>query len=260
MVSVHSPRPREQRRLRTVPRVPERNVPRVESLSVSTAKSLQSSGLANAARSVHRQFRRSEFSQAQHRRKEVKAWKSQGRPNPTPSAVKITEILGYVERFRPRVFIETGTFRGDTTEVVMRHVDKLWTIELSPRLASLARVKFAAAPHVEVVEGDSGVLLPEILEGLWEPALFWLDGHWSDGDTARGELDTPLRAELDAILSHRVADHVVLIDDARLFGNGDYPSIAEVEASTRASRPDWDFEVRHDIIRAHPRPAQESAS
>jgi hypothetical protein len=180
-------------------------------------------------------------------------WIADGRPVPAPNALKIDVVRQHVQRFGPRVFIETGTYKGHTIDVIKDHVAKVWSIELSPELASRARIKYARVPHVEICEGDSAEWVPRLLDQLYEPALFWLDGHWSAGETARGSLDTPIRAELDAVLNHRVDSHVVLIDDAREFGQGDYPSIAELEATVRAHRPDWTFTVDADIIRAHPR-------
>jgi hypothetical protein len=97
--------------------------------------------------------------------------------------------------------------------------------------------------------GDSAVLLPRVLTGLTGPALFWLDGHYSGPGTARGAKDTPLEAELAAITSHPLAGHVVLIDDARELGQGDYPAVSEIERWVRARWPRATVEVREDIVR-----------
>jgi hypothetical protein len=51
--------------------------------------------------------------------------------------------------------------------------------------------------------------------------LFWLDGHFCGGVSAHGDKGTPILEELNLILSHRVKEHVILIDDARLF-NGTF--------------------------------------
>ena len=83
------------------------------------------------------------------------------------------------------------------------------------------------------------------------PAVFWLDGHFSAGPTARADLDTPIVEELEAVLTHDRDDHVVLIDDARLFGTGDYPTIDQVRAQVARHRPHWQVDVHTDIIRAH---------
>ena len=48
-------------------------------------------------------------------------------------------------------------------------------------------------------------------------------------------------------------NHVILIDDARLFnGTDDYPTLEELEALVHSFRPDYQVYVRHDAIRAHP--------
>jgi hypothetical protein len=103
---------------------------------------------------------------------------------------------------------------------------------------------------VTILEGDSGVLLPDVLAERQEPCLFWLDGHYSAGVTARGDLETPILKELDAILSHPWPD-VVLVDDARCFGQGDYPSIDGIRAMVADRRPKWSVSVADDIIRIH---------
>jgi hypothetical protein len=48
--------------------------------------------------------------------------------------------------------------------------------------------------------------------------MFWLDAHYSSRDTAKGEVSVPLLDELQVIASHPIKDHVILIDDYRLFG------------------------------------------
>jgi hypothetical protein len=65
------------------------------------------------------------------------------------------------------------------------------------------------------VQGDTEEVLPEILKSLTVPATFWLDGHHSCGDTALGKHWAPLMQELDAIGSHSIKEHTLLIDDMR---------------------------------------------
>jgi hypothetical protein len=135
--------------------------------------------------------------------------------------------------------VETGTFVGDTTAFLAERCPRVITIELDPDLAARARARFEDHPGVRVVEGDSGALLGGLLHDLHEPALFWLDGHFSgphEGiQTARGRTDTPLLEELKALADWKFAkDSVVLIDDARLIGVGDYPSFDEIREVVRA--------------------------
>jgi hypothetical protein len=124
------------------------------------------------------------------------------------------------------VCVETGTFRGETTLKLAesRHCPKVVTVELNPDFAAAARAKFAArqAANQDIVllEGDSGDVLPANA-GLFPDdrnVLWFLDGHYSGLDTARGLEDSPIIVELDFILRTRAhRGDVVVIDDARTF-------------------------------------------
>lgn len=172
------------------------------------------------------------------------------RTPPAPHAVKRDAVLSYGRRCSLAVFVETGTFFGDMVAAVQENFRELYSIELSPSLHRKAKKRFGASPHVHLLQGDSGQELARLLPRLTEPSLFWLDGHYSGGVTARGQLDTPVARELSALLAHPIREHVVLIDDARLFGAArDYPSLEELRALVARERPEWALRVQDDIIR-----------
>ena len=56
-----------------------------------------------------------------------------------------------------------------------------------------------------------------MLENLDEPAIIFLDAHYSGGTTARAEKDTPLLEELD-IVRQRTYPDIVIIDDTSFLG------------------------------------------
>ena len=182
---------------------------------------------------------------------ESRRWALQGRAAPPPPLIKQRTIMKYLSRYRLTAFVESGTFYGDTVDAIKSRVEVVVTIEISPALAAGARRRFKNDMRVRVLEGDSGELLPEVLNTLDRPALFWLDGHYSGGVTGRGDEDTPIRAELAAIFAQSTArGHVVLIDDARHFDGKAYPSLGEVAELARLA--DYSFEVRDDITRLTP--------
>lgn len=126
-----------------------------------------------------------------------------------------------------KVFVETGTHIGKTTELALQlGFQKIYTIELADHFYQRAVKMFARYPQVCCIHGDSQEQLKVILSELNEPAVFWLDGHWSMGDTAKGSNAVPIYEELASIESHHIKNHVILIDDLRLMGNKDEP-IAE---------------------------------
>jgi len=187
-------------------------------------------------------------------RRIVFQWKMTGRPIPPPPTVKHAIIKDYQRRFGPRVFVETGTFAGGMIDAVKERFARIFSIELDPGWHARAVERFRADPHVTLLRGDSGVRLQEVLDSLTEPALFWLDAHYSGPVTARGAIDSPIVREMDAIRAHPVAGHVVLIDDMRDFqGRDGYPTVDELVAWIHRVDPAGVVEVRDDILRWHPR-------
>lgn len=121
---------------------------------------------------------------------------------------------------RSNVFIETGTYLGQTSQSAAEMgFSKVYTIELAPHYYKSAKIKLSPFKQIECVFGDSQIELPKILDKVNESAVFWLDGHFSGGDTGSGIDSVPLYKELEIIQSHHIKDHVILIDDIRLIGN-----------------------------------------
>lgn len=182
----------------------------------------------------------------------VRNWEQAGRPLPPPHQVKQAVIEHYHHRYNCPVLVETGTFRGDMVEAHLRNFDQLISIELSQELYEKACYRFRKSAHVTICQGDSGAVLPRIMGTLNAPAVFWLDGHYSAGDTAQGSKDCPIYEELAAIFAHSPRyRHVLLIDDARCFvGQGDYPTVAALTKFIQAHDSRYRVEVQDDIIRA----------
>lgn len=177
-------------------------------------------------------------------------WWLAGKPVPAPHVVKQRTVIGYQTRYRLRTFIETGTFTGEMVQAMSGHVDRILTIEVDPSLHARAVIRFASQPRIQLLLGDSATLLPVVLQSLDAPALFWLDGHYMGGESGRGTEDTPVIAEMTALLAHAVRGHVVLIDDARLFdGTGGYPRLEAFTAWVAERRPGTRVTVDGDIIR-----------
>lgn len=133
------------------------------------------------------------------------------------------------------IFIETGTCAGETIFSVQPYFKEVYTIEISEKcFYDFNRKKGElGVQNIKNYLGDSTYIIPEILNSLSEKdnCIFWLDGHWSSGDTGRGEKDCPLIEECQSIDNLcRSKKCIVLIDDFRLFGtkiNEDWTEITE---------------------------------
>ncbi len=125
----------------------------------------------------------------------------------------------------------------------------LYSIEIVDFIHQNAQHRFRNNPKIKLILGDSATKLPEIVNQLTEPAVFWLDGHFSGGDTGFGDTGCPIYAEIDTIFQSK-HKHIILIDDARCFiGEVGYPPLAEFEKSVKSKMPNASFEVKDDIIR-----------
>lgn len=183
-------------------------------------------------------------------RLELIEWERRGRTVPVPHLIKQQSIREIAEQRSLETFVETGTYYGDMVEAMRDHFSRLFSIELGEELYEKARKRFVGQKKIEIIHGDSGVELGKLLPRLDRPALFWLDGHYSAGVTARGETDTPIYEELTHILSSQQSGHVVVIDDARCFGvEPGYPTISELSSFIRARRPDAIIEIENDSVR-----------
>jgi hypothetical protein len=183
---------------------------------------------------------------------EYSQWINNGKPSPPPHIVKQRAIDDYRKLYNLDTLVETGTYLGDMVEAQSRNFGTIYSIELSKKLYSKAKKRFNGRPTIHLLQGDSGKVLNALVPQLNQPALFWLDGHYSGDMTAMGEKECPVIEEMKAILQS-MHPHVILIDDARLFtGSNDYPAIAELEKLTETAGKRMQIETRDDIIRITP--------
>lgn len=183
---------------------------------------------------------------------------------PQPERRKL--LRRYGKEYGLDTFIETGTNQGETCWFLKDDFQTLYTIELSGSLYREAVKRFQSYPNVVCVQGDSSRKLAQVLRKVKEPALIWLDGHYSGPGTARGPENTPVLAELAAIFATGVP-HVILVDDARCFyGGGEnpiggtprydhygtYPPLAQLEELAEANG--YTYELKDDVIRLIPIP------
>lgn len=185
-------------------------------------------------------------------RKKNVLWKLAGRPVPPPHIVKQKILKEYAGKYQLHTFVETGTFMGEMIDAVLHTFSQIISVEVDQTLAIRAQKKFSGYPHVTIIHGDSGNVLPAIVADIKQPSLFWLDAHYSGGVTGKSSLETPIVQELNMLLDSSASDHVILIDDAREFtGNNNYPTLAEVKDLINSRRFELVMQVKDDIIRIH---------
>ncbi len=163
----------------------------------------------------------------------------------------------YGQEYGLRTFVETGTAEGYTCLQLRDDFDQLHTIEIDPGLYGRALETFDRIPQVTCWYGDSGKVLADVLEVTDGPTLVWLDSHWCAHGHNPDGLDTPIEAELAALIADG-RDHVVLVDDCRLFRQGeawesecyDWPSLTWLRQ--QAVMGGWLYSLEDDVARLVP--------
>lgn len=182
-------------------------------------------------------------------------WMRMGRPQEL--------VLRLSDRFGVDTFIETGTFRGRTAGWAAQFFPCVKTIERSKELYDEAVARHGRLDNVEFLHGDSRELLKGVVPALQRPAIFWLDAHWSGGVTYGENDECPLIEEI-AVLRRSPHEHMVLIDDARLFLSPPprphrveaWPTIDRVAEELKAVHPVY-MVVVEDVIVVVPHYARE---
>lgn len=124
----------------------------------------------------------------------------------------------YAKEYSLTTFVETGTFKGTTTEIASKIFDKVYTIELSEGLYAAAKEKFKDTHSVTCLLGDSSEILPELIKSIAEDTLFFLDAHWAGNLSARAGSDSPLLREAKILSERNAANRdLIVIDDVSFF-------------------------------------------
>jgi glycosyltransferase involved in cell wall biosynthesis len=159
------------------------------------------------------------------------------------------------------VFIESGTFHGDTVFAVKDLFQEVYSIENSPVLFERASRRFERSRNVKLLLGESPVELRKLGQRFVADAtVFFLDAHWCGAEgVISGGPECPLLDELHAIHTLN-SSSVIIIDDARLFLSApplphdptEWPNLGQVLDALRALSNDHDVTVIDDCIIFYP--------
>ena len=181
-------------------------------------------------------------------------WVQSGFPSPAPDFVKHRVLMRHG---RSDAWIETGTYLGDTTKFLSKRAKIVYSLEPSEELYLSAIKRFQASQKIRIVNGTSEEKLREVINLIlpldFKHISFWLDGHYSAGNTYHGPNDTPVVTELEIISEYLdlAWDVTIFIDDVRCFNSklleyASYPSLDLLVNWCKKNHMNWNIE--HDIL------------
>lgn len=169
------------------------------------------------------------------------------------------------DTFGVQCFIETGTYLGTSALWASKRFRSVFTIEADRKLYEAACAHLASAKNVVPICENSSSGLAQVLARINEPAIVWLDAHWSCGETFGADDQCPLLTEI-RLLNEFPHEHFVIIDDARLFLRpppsplrvDQWPTIVDVVNALHNASVNRYIAIYHDIIVAVPKARKEA--
>ena len=158
-------------------------------------------------------------------RKSLKNWRARNFSPPSPDVIKHQILMN--NNLKDSLWIETGTYYGETTKLLSKISKKIISIEADKNLFETSNKILKNFKNVEILNGKSEDLLDKVISKNlnFQNVCIYLDAHlcqdhlkntktFGNENTA-----TPILNELE-IVSKYVSNFekiVVLIDDIRLF-------------------------------------------
>ena len=158
-------------------------------------------------------------------RKSLKNWRARNFSPPSPDIIKHQILMN--NNLKDSLWIETGTYYGETTKLLSKISKKTISIEADKNLFETSNKILKNFKNVEILNGKSEDLLDKVISKNlnFQNVCIYLDAHlcqdhlkntktFGNENTA-----TPILNELE-IVSKYVSNFekiVVLIDDIRLF-------------------------------------------
>ena len=189
-------------------------------------------------------------------RKSLKNWKIRNFLPPSPDSIKQQVLIN--NNYDDSLWIETGTYYGETTKLLSKISKKTISIEADKELFETSKKKLKNLKNVELYNGKSEDLLNKsISENLdFKNICIYLDAHLCQDHLKNiktfGSEDsaTPILKELEIIKKYygKFEKINVLIDDIRLFyGNfQNYPDKNILVDWCKENNFSW--EIEHDIF------------
>lgn len=191
----------------------------------------------------------SNYKLRRRQKRQVRSWIMSGCAMPAPQMVKENVLSRHC--IAGATWVETGTYTGTTTKFLSNLGKHTYTIEPQINFHNAAKIKFKGR-NVTPIFGTSEDALPSLLSQLDGEINFWLDGHYSGGETFFGHNECPILQELSIIKSHlnNFNKICIFIDDVRCFLDGkeypQYPRITELIAWSSDNNFVW--RIEHDIL------------
>jgi hypothetical protein len=171
----------------------------------------------------------------------------------------INELLQFCKN---QVFVETGSYKGDTLQVVLNQEfppSDIISLELSTVFFNDCKKRFENEKRVSLHHCNSKYDLYDVIKSFDKEITFWLDSHWSGVPDIACDPVTicPVIEELIQIEKHHIKTHTIMVDDIRLMGESFPCTLEQILSHIFKINPNYiiqyydDFTSKKDVLVAY---------
>jgi cephalosporin hydroxylase len=142
------------------------------------------------------------------------------------------------------LYIETGTDNGDSlNKAVIAGYKEIITIDIAECKHTRDRCRHLT--NVKFVQGSSTDVMWDLIKDVNTQIVFYLDAHLF-GDQVSHQL--PLMSEIDIISKHHIKNHVIILDDVRLFETDMGLNTQNIINKLKEINPDYKISFADDQV------------
>lgn len=137
----------------------------------------------------------------------------------------LEQEIEMIPKMYKKIFVESGTYKGDSAYLASRHFNKVITIDICKELYDESFDRLKKYSNIQCILGDSVDVLKQddIYQHYKQGGVFFLDGHISGHDSSfSSNHPVPLLNELKILSSKPLGPSVIIVDDVRLWSQGDW--------------------------------------
>jgi len=111
-------------------------------------------------------------------------------------------FLGLKIAFEIDTIVETGTCLGYSTEWMAKNYKNVITLEVVDKYFTIAKTnRLLKHKNVKMVLGSSATMLYDLIKGLTDKTMFFLDAHWQNSCPLKEELAQIAKAKLRPVIA-----------------------------------------------------------
>jgi hypothetical protein len=151
------------------------------------------------------------------------------------------------------IYFETGMSKGNGIKKAIEcNFNKIYSIDICKKWIDYNKKQFSNNKNITLIHDDSQNL-DNYIKDINEKTLFFLDAHNDHSNLnikdERSSINCPIFKELEIIKNHHIKDHLIIVDDVRIFKNNQDKHLIAQGGEFKGTKCDnWGLNIKLENI------------